>query len=334
MAAGAHPEARWVRAEPRRTLSAEQLEQVIQAAFPGRRVMKVEPLTDGWRNANFKLHLDRMSEPVVLRIYEHDASLCQKEIDLIRLMNGSVPVPEVLYAEPRGTEDISPFAIMRYVDGISLWELKKSQDARAIAQAAHAAGETLAAIGRTTFSQPGWITSGPTVTGPLRDGPDPVPQFVDSCLASANLQRRVPADLRDRTSAFVWSRRSQLSEVDNDKCLVHGDFGKRNLLMRMVGGKWTVAAVLDWEFATSGCALADVGHFLRHERAARPMFEPHFSQGYLHAGSTLPQGWHQLARVIDLAALCESLTHDQLPDAVITELVELVRATVENRDPP
>jgi hypothetical protein len=37
--------------------------------------------------------------------------------------------------------------------------------------------------------------------------------------------------------------------------------------------------------------------------------------------------------LVDLAALCESLTHDQLPDAVIQELVELVRATIEDRDP-
>lgn len=334
MAAGAHPEARWLCAEPRRTLSPELLERVIQGAFPRSHATQVEPLTDGWRNANFKLQLDRVSEPVVLRIYEHDPSLCQKEIDLIRLVNGSVPVPEVLYAEPLGSGDISPFAIMRYVEGISLWELKKSQDARSVAQAAHAAGETLASIGRTTFSKPGWITSGPTVTQPLCDGTDPVPQFVDLCLGSANLQRRMPTDLQERVSAVVWSRRSQLSELDNDRCLVHGDFGKRNLLMRIVAGKWAVAAVLDWEFAASGSVLADVGHFLRYERSSRPMFEPHFSQGYQRAGGTLPQEWRRLARLIDLVALCESLTHDHLPEAVSTELVELVRATVEDRDPP
>jgi hypothetical protein len=34
-----------------------------------------------------------------------------------------------------------------------------------------------------------------------------------------------------------------------------------------------------------------------------------------------------------LTALCESLTHDVLPDAVVPELLELVRATIEDRDP-
>jgi aminoglycoside phosphotransferase (APT) family kinase protein len=31
--------------------------------------------------------------------------------------------------------------------------------------------------------------------------------------------------------------------------LVHGDFGKRNLLVRNILGRWRVVAVLDWEFA-------------------------------------------------------------------------------------
>jgi hypothetical protein len=42
--------------------------------------------------------------------------------------------------------------------------------------------------------------------------------------------------------------------------------------------------------------------------------------------------WRQLARLIDLTALSESLTHDELPDAVVAELVELARGTVENPD--
>jgi len=31
--------------------------------------------------------------------------------------------------------------------------------------------------------------------------------------------------------------------------------------------------------------------------------------------------------------LCESLTRDVLPGPIVAELVELVRATIENRDP-
>jgi aminoglycoside phosphotransferase (APT) family kinase protein len=333
MIAGAPDEARWLRAEPRRTLPAPLLERIVHAALPRGRVVDVQPLGDGLRNANFKLQLDSTPELNVLRVYEHDLSICQKEVDLIRLVGGSVPVPVVIHAEPRGREDIPPFILVRYVEGITFHELTRSGDKDAIAQAAYAAGKTLACIGRRTFSKSGWLGPGPTVTAALFEGADPIPRFVDLCLASTNLKRRMQADLRDRTHALVWSWAPQLAQLDDAACLVHGDFGKRNLLVRSVTGKWIVAAVLDWEFAVSGSPLADLGHFLRYERASRPLVEPHFSNGYFHAGGKLPQNWHQLARLVDLTALCESLTHDQLPDTVVAELVELIRAVAENRDP-
>jgi len=311
---------------------------MVQTVFPGHHIAEIQPLTDGFRNANLKIRLDPGNEWIVLRVYEHDASLCQKEVDLMRLVGGSVPVPDVLHVEPGGQDNLPPFVLMRYVEGITLHELKRTGNHDAFAQAAYSAGQTLAVIGRFTFPRAGWLAPGPTVTSPLLEGADPTPRFMDLCLASPNLKLRIPAELVDRTHAFVWSCASQLAELDRQACLVHGDFGKRNLLVRpnnarASGGRWTVAAVLDWEFAISGPPLADLGHFLRYEPAARAFAEPHFSEGYVHAGGALPPEWRRLARLVDLTALCESLTHAQLPEPVVAELVELVRATVENRDP-
>jgi len=160
-----------------------------------------------------------------------------------------------------------------------------------------------------------------------------MPRFVDLCLASSRLERRMPADLRDRASGLVWQWAPQLARLDEEARLVHGDFNGRNLLVRCLAGRWSVVAVLDWEFAVSGSPLADLGHFLRYERDSSPLAEPHFSNGYLHAGGKLPPDWRQLSRRVDVIALCESLTHHHLPNTVVAELLELIRAAVENRDP-
>ena len=333
MIPGVRDEARWFRPEPPRTLGASVLARIVDAAFPRRRVLEIALLVDGLRNANFKLRIDSNPEWVVLRLYEHDASLCQKEIDLMKLAGRSVPTPEILHVEPRGLDEIPPFIVMRYVEGISFHQLKRSGDRDAIAQAAYAAGEALAAINHFMFPKPGWLGPGPAVAAPLLDGADPLPRFVDRCLASANLQRRVPPDLRDRIQALMWSRAAQLTALGNESRLVHGDFNRRNLLLRSEAGRWSLAAILDWEFAVSGSPLADIGNFLRYERASQPLAEPHFSNGYLHAGGVLPEGWRDLSRLISLAAMCESLTRDELPADVVSELVELARAIVERRDP-
>jgi hypothetical protein len=79
MLPGVPHEARWTRREPRRTLPPEILDRIVHTAFPRCSVVEMQPLGDGLRNANFKLCLDGQPEPVVLRIYEHDASICRKD---------------------------------------------------------------------------------------------------------------------------------------------------------------------------------------------------------------------------------------------------------------
>jgi len=333
MIPGAPSESRWLRAKPRRSLPARVLEDIVGTAFPRCRLVDVQPLADGFRNANFRLRFDSISEFVVLRIYEHDPSLCAKEVDLINLIKHSVPVPAIIHAEPEGLKGIPPFVFMHYVEGISLRELKRNGDSSSVAQATYSAGQTLAVISQTIFTKSGWLGPGPAVGAPLLEGANSGPRFIDLCLASASSQLHLGSELTDQIHTLVWSFASQLAALDDERCLVHGDFGNRNLFVQQVKGEWRVAAVLDWEFAISGSPLTDVGHFLRYERASCPVAERHFLKGYLHAGGRLPDEWRRLARVLDLIALCESLTHDELPHDIVAELVELVRATAENRDP-
>jgi fructokinase len=333
MITGAPSEARWIATKPRRKLAADMLERIVRTAYPSGRAIESHPFSDGLRNSNFILRLDCTRAPIVLRLYGHDASLCRKELDLMRMVRSNVPVPEVIHAEPNGLDDVPPFALMRHVDGINFRELRRHGDKAAIAEASCSAGEILAGIGCYAFPKPGWISSGPAVTAPLLAGADPALRFIDLCLESTNLLRRMTRGLRDRTRSFVSSHSPELARLGEERRLVHGDFNQGNLLVRRVSGRWSVAAVLDWEFAVSGSPLADLGNFLRYERASRPLAEPHFSSGYSRAGGALPQDWRRLSRLVDLVALCESLTHKGLPDTAAAELVELVRSTVENRDP-
>ncbi len=333
MICGAAEQSRWFREHPRFAFPPTLLERVVQIAFPNSFVVELEPLRGGFRNANFKIKLNCILDSIVLRVYEHDSSLCQKEMDLLRLIGSSVPVAEMIYAEPNGWDSFPPFILVRLIEGISFHELKRSGDTKAIAQAARSVGETLAAIGRITFSKSGWLTPGLIVTEPHFETPNAIPYFIDECLGSPNLRARVPSTVRELISSFAWSLARELDDIGPQTQLVHGDFSKRNVMVRFTEGRWKVAAILDWEFALSGTPLVDLGRFLRYERKSRPVAEPEFSIGYLGAGGKLPRDWRKLARLIDLTALSESLTHAELPDAVLTELVELVHATVENREP-
>jgi aminoglycoside phosphotransferase (APT) family kinase protein len=310
--------------------STDAITWLLGIIFRGRHVDKVQLMSEGLCNFNYRVDLNAGAEVVVLRIYGRDPQACRKEVDLLRLLGETVPVPEVLHASVSGDCDVGPFIVMRYVEGITFRQLRRTRDSEAIAQAAHSIGETLAALGRYKFAQRGTLGAGPTIIGHYLNGPNVIPEFIDSCLASPTLRSRLDERMRERVHELAWARARELARLQDETCLVHGDFNNRNVLVRREQGRWRVAAVVDWEFAISGSPLFDIASFLQYERRCNPSREPHFSLGYKHGGGKLPEQWWQLARVVGLKGQCETLTEINLPADIVTEVAGLVRETVED----
>jgi aminoglycoside phosphotransferase (APT) family kinase protein len=289
------------------------VERMVAAAFPERRVVGHEILTGGLINTNLKVHLDGGFDPVVLRVYRDGPEVCRKELALHDLVKGEVPVAEIIYAS---TESSPAFAVLEYCEGLTFQQLKRTGDLEAIHQAAADVGKTLAAIGRFSFGDK------------VIEGPDQVRRILDRFLASPILQQRVSVALIDRLHNLIWSHAAELRVVDEDRSLVHNDFGNRNILVHQRHGSWRVAAILDWELAFRGSPLLDVGHFLRYESPAQPLREPHFSRAFIEHGGKLPDNWQRIVKLIDLTGLVECLTHEQLPHDVEAELLALIEATL------
>jgi aminoglycoside phosphotransferase (APT) family kinase protein len=306
----------------------------MATAFPHRRIAGHEVLQGGLINTNLKVCFENDFSPIVLRIYRDGPAACNKEVALHSLVHRSVPVAEIIYAHAERTDDLPSFAVLEYVEGITFQQLKRTNDRAAIHQAAASVGEILARIGCFQFPAPGELLfdeeSRKLVVGQkFIGGPDPIPRILDRFLASSIFQRRAKRELIDRLHNFVWSQAALLPALENERSLVHNDYGNRNILVRQENGKWRVAAILDWELAISGSPLLDVGHFLRYERASEPLREPHFSRAFVENGGYLPEGWHRIVRLIDLTALVECLTHENLPKDVETELFQLIDTTLK-----
>jgi len=333
--------ANWQRGQSPHPLTVEQATQLVGACSLGREspslarktVARLELLSGGLMNTNYRVHFNACERSVVLRFYVREPNACAREVALLRLVRRDVPVAEVLHAEPNGLQGFPPFAILEYVDGILFRTLRRTKDQPAIAQAAVAIGKTLTTLSSYKFPRQGFLEANLEVGPWLIDGPDTIPRLVDICLASEIFRSRVDARWTERVHRFAWEWSEHLSLLDSETSLVHADFNAANIMVKHVNDSWRVAAVLDWEFAFSGSVLWDIGNFLRYERKARPLVEPFFSQGCIDAGMTLPDDWRRIARVADLCSLCEILTRESLPADVVVEVVELVRATVEDRDP-
>ena len=304
--------------------------RLIATAFPQRRVAGHEVLAGGLINTNLKIRFEGNYKPVVLRIYRDGRATCEKEVEIYNLINRDVPVAKIIHAEPDGVDGSPAFAVLEYVEGLTFQQLKRTNNLGAIRQAATSAGETLARVGHFQFSAPGELqVAGELVVGDkFIDGPDPIPRLLDRFLSSPTLQGRAGPDLIERLHQFVWSYAAVLPNMESQRNLVHNDYGNRNILVREQNGKWEVAAILDWELAISGSPLLDVGHFLRYETPLQPLREPHFSRAFVKHGGHLPDDWPLIVRLVDLTALVECLTHDDLPGKVERELFELIDATL------
>ena len=304
---------------------------LVAKAFPQACILECSQLTGGLVNSNFKLRLDSPKLTLVLRIYQRDPAACAREIGLLQLLRGTVPVPDVFYAEPLGTATDRPFALLSYIDGITFQQLKRSGDIAGIQKSAYDVGKILATIGRYKFADVGTLETGFAVTETFIKGADPVPRFLDRCLTSNILQKRVTVPIQDRLHDLIWSWAPRFEGIEQEQSLVHCDFGSRNILVNARLEKpndWEVVGIIDWEFAFFGSPLFDIGHFLRYERDNQPLREPYFSRGFIDGGGTLPDDWRQLARMIDLTALVDLLTRPDLPTEIVAEVLELLQATI------
>jgi aminoglycoside phosphotransferase (APT) family kinase protein len=303
----------------------------------GRSIVEVEPLAGGIMNWNYRIRLSGSAERFVLRFYDRMPQSCAKEVRILSTVRDDVPVPRVLFAEPapapRGPGDFPPFCLLEFIDGISLRELRRRGEVAGVAEASYDAGRLLPRLMRHRFPRTGILSTEMAVEhGPFADGS--LLGIIDHVAASPVFAARVDAALRARIESFVRAHEglsawpSPADAGAGRATLAHGDFNSPNILVRQEGGHWTVAAILDWEFAFAGSILVDIGNMLRYERPGQPRYEPHFSRGLADAGVDLPDDWFLRARLADLPALCELLTREDVPDAVVAELKDLIGETV------
>ena len=316
----------WKTAGPPPPLSSATADALLEGWRGARRVADVLPLDGGLMNRNYRVRFADSAEAFVLRFFDRDPNACGKESAVLALVRDDVPVPEVLHVDQNGRDEFPPFLVARFVDGISMRDLRRHGDSRMVADAAYDAGRVLARIARHQFERAGLLTSALAIDSGAFEGKT-LCGVVDHFARSPVFRRRVDSELRQRLLEWARSSEERFAEP-SAASLVHGDFNSPNILVREEGGTWVVAAILDWEFAFAGSVWCDVGNMLRYERADRPRYEPHFSRGCIDGGLQMPDDWRERARLADLPALSELLAREAVPDSVVDELRSLISATV------
>jgi aminoglycoside phosphotransferase (APT) family kinase protein len=296
----------------------------LEAAFPGAEILTVEPLAGGRMNATYKAVVSGRPHPYVVRMHLRGEETARREWEIARLVHGRVPIPEIVWT---GASGGVPASVQHFVEGTSLAEVLARGNDNDCRQAARATGEALAAIGGFTFRAAGFLGPGLEVTEP-HGPPSAMRRFIADCLFKGGAAERLGEALAARVVNFVQRTAHRLDRLRDTKCLVHADFNVHHVLLRRVSNAWTVAAVLDWEFAFSGIPLWDVGSMLRRADALRPDFAEPFARAFAERGGELPQDWRALSRLLDLMNLMEFLTRPNAPAEVYDEAIAWTAASM------
>ena len=300
-------------------ISADWIAEVLRCALPSFTLSSFELLPGGSTNLNFLLRSENASESLVLRICAGDSAACEKELVIWRAAAPILPVPEIVWADVRGGEDIGPYLIYRFAEGLTFQELKAKGNLLDLAGAAYAMGRVLARVQQVPLSSASGM-------------PGRSPEDTGECLQSALLLERVGGRQRDRLHEFLAPWWQRIQELNAARTLVHGDFNNRNTILRRENDSWVVSGILDWEAAFAGSPLWDAARFLCYENRSRPHREPHFSRGFCDGGGSVPEDWHDLRRVINTLTAANGLSSPGLAPDFIPELRDLVGAFLDHRD--
>lgn len=282
--------------------------RTVAAAFGGARpVRAVRTAVGGYSGGVYAVDIGAPDETYALRRHRLGAAAAAAEVTIATRLRSVVPVPAVHFCDADGSRVGAPVTLADWVPADLLATVLPDLAPDDVATIGHAVGVTLAGIGGVRFEQSGFFVNGELeVDGALSGTP-----------AAAQLEPFVRQRLGDSDDPLIRAyvdlvarEAGALDGLDDPPALVHSDYNTKNILVHRAAGEWTVAGVIDWEFAFAGSPLADVANMLRHTDELPTPYPQEFLAGFRAGGGRLGEGWERRARVLDVFALVGFLADD------------------------
>jgi hypothetical protein len=290
--------------------SSEQRDQSAElaglGAALGREVLSSRTLAGGFSHETCLLELT--DGPVVARFGGADPAI---EAAVMVAASEHVPVPEVLLVVP-GNDGRRPAMVIEYVPGTPLSEVLaagKLSDAE-FAELGAEVGRIAAAVVRARFDRAGFFADEQLTVRVEQPWSRQLPEFAANCMAAT------PTARLDRETQRTWAglcaaHAPALVRIDEQARLAHADLNPKNILVSGRGRDWRVEALIDWEFAFSGCPYGDAANMMRFAGE----YPAGYADGFLaafagHQPADLPppEDWAYLGRVLDMFALSDLVT--------------------------
>jgi aminoglycoside phosphotransferase (APT) family kinase protein len=314
------------RVRPLVALGRREVAAMLAPLLAGDEPGEVARVGGGLINTVYRVAPARGGAAYALRVYAHPAAFELEHRLLPRLT--TLPVPAVLLADASGEHCPHPYLVYRWLDGVVLNACRRHAAPEAFGTVAEPLGRLLARLARVTF--PGDLAgeepAAPGRPARIADRLARARERLRGGPARARLGDALADRLGDRLTRGA-PRLEALGAALGEGGLAHGDLGGRNVIVRDGGGgRWEAAGVIDWEMASAGSPLWDLGSLFRYAERYPPAFRERFARGYRAEGGALPDDWWETARLLDATRLVAILSEARELPAVFAECRALVEA--------
>jgi aminoglycoside phosphotransferase (APT) family kinase protein len=280
---------------------------------------EVARVDGGLVNTIYRVKTDRAGMAFGLRVYAAGGPTFETECRLLQSLAATLPVPRVLLADASRRHCAHTYLVYQWIEGITLNECRRQSSQRDLLMLAEPLGRLLAQIAGALHAAQ--VSRTIRVTTML--------ERAEEQLRAGLARVRLGGVLADHLRDCLHESSSILRALDHTCVLVHGDFGGRNILVKVdESGECRIGGVIDWEEAAAGSALWDVGSLFRYARRYSEEFRALFAAGYRGAGGKLPPDWWPNARTIDATRLVAILSEERELPGVFAECAELIESVV------
>jgi aminoglycoside phosphotransferase (APT) family kinase protein len=266
-------------------------------------VARIERVDGGFTNTIHKIVLES-GEVLAVKHYAGGSEGFGAELATLTLLHGTLPVPDVI------TVDDDALAIVyRWIDGITMNDLREKGSPAGFASLADPLGRLLAWLARTDATEPFELT--------------PLLEKAYAQLSSGRPRQRLGGPLADALQRGLEA--AEPAMAFGTVCLAHGDLGGRNLIVeRAAGDRWRINGVIDWEATTTGSPLLDIGSLFRYRHRYSDTWIADFERGYREADGVLPDDWLRSARLLDAIWQVDTLDEPRELPGVYADIKQLL----------
>lgn len=234
------------------------------------------------------------------------------EIIAYELVKGKINIPNLLFHTTKHEANIF---LYQYINGISLQKHIIESN-----QCEHSLLEQVAKAAAIIHN----IPKEKTIELAEWDVP-PFEVWYESFLDNPTVRTRIGEELCERIQRLVLDKQKFISEIDSHKSFIHCDFRPANMLV----DEHKRVFFVDWEGASTGHSIADIGQFLRYRKFFDDTHTNLFEQIYnTFANKRLPDNWFELSLFRDLVNPLQILSSNQEAPFRNADLVKIIEGTL------